>query len=457
MNSLISRDLAHNWHPYTQMKDCEDLPPVSMARGRGLMLYDSDGNYYYDTISSWWCSIHGHCHPVLMDALRTQSRRLDHVLFAGFTHVPAVRLSEALARVMPGKNLTRFFYSDNGSTAVETALKMALQYWYNRGYKKKRRFLSLDRGYHGDTAGAMSVSGVSLFTRPFNSMLRHSLKCASPYCYRCPLGKRMPHCAYACARSAEKILRARHKEIAALIVEPVVMAAGGMIVYPPGYLARITRLARKYNVLVIYDEVATGFGRTGTMFACQHAHTAPDFLCLSKGLTSGSLALGVTVTTEDIYRAFYDDYARKKTFYHGHTYTANPLALSVALASLEVFEKEKTMAHVARVAPYFQKKLARFRSLESVGDVRGIGLIGACELVRSKKTKRPFKEQRAQALALYREGLRHHLILRPLGNILYFYLPLIVTRHDIDVIMDTAYAVAGTVLGGHGRAKGGSQ
>ncbi len=287
MDNWIKRDLKLLWHPYTQMKDCHTLPPILIDKARGIKLYDNKGNFYYDTISSWWCNVHGHNHPGIKKAINKQLNSLEHVLFAGFTHKPAILLAERLISITP-QNLTRVFFSDNGSTSVETALKMSFQYWQNAGRKSrqmrgKKKFISLDYAYHGDTIGAMSVSGVDLFNKVFSPLFFSSFKVPSPYCYRCPMGKDRPSCNLECTGPLERLLRKRNSEIAAVILEPLVLAAGGMIVYPVEYLKKVERLTRRYNVHLILDEVATGFGRTGKMFACEYAGVKPDFMCLSKG------------------------------------------------------------------------------------------------------------------------------------------------------------------------------
>jgi len=445
MAGWIKKDLKYVWHPYTQMKDCRDLPPILIDRARGMKLYDDKGRFYYDTISSWWCNVHGHNHPAIKKAINSQLNRFEHVLFAGFTHKGAIALAERLVSVTP-ENLTRVFFSDNGSTAVETALKMSFQYWRNRGRKEKTTFLSLDRAYHGDTIGAMSVGGAGLFNELFSPLFFRSFKAPSPYCYRCPMGKEKNTCDIDCVKPLEEILRKRNKGIAAVILEPIVMAAGGMIVYPAEYLKRVHRLAKRYDTHLILDEVATGFGRTGRMFACEHAGVKPDFMCLSKGLTSGYLPLAATLTTEEVYRAFYADYAKKKTFYHGHTYTANPVACAAALASMRIFEEEKTLDRVREAMPVFHRGLERFKGFPIVGDIRYIGMIGGMELVKDRRTRKEFGLGERIGLEIYKEGLKKNLILRPLGNITYFFLPLCVKRREVSRVMESAYdAVARAV------------
>jgi adenosylmethionine-8-amino-7-oxononanoate aminotransferase len=441
MNSWIKRDLKVNWHPYTQMKDLELDPPILIDRAKGIKLFDKNSNYYYDTISSWWCNIHGHNHPTLKRAMKKQLDRFEHIMFAGFTHELAIELSEKLLAISPG-NFSRVFYSDNGSTAVETALKMSYQYRCNIGQGERKYFVSLDEGYHGDTLGTMGLSGVEQFHNVFTPIIIPSFKLPTPNCYRCPCKKTYPECKLACADAFEQLLAKKAKTITAVVLEPIVLGAAGMIMYPPAYLKRIADLARKHDVHLIIDEVATGFGRTGKMFACQYVkNIQPDFICMSKGITSGYLPFAATLTTEKIYRAFYADYSKGKTLQHGHTYTANPLGCATALASLEIFEKERTLDHVNELSPFFHSELDKFRDLPLVGDVRYIGFIGVLELVQDKQTKTPFPAAKRLGREIYRKGLKHHLLLRPLGNITYFYLPLCTTKSEMKTILNSTYKV----------------
>jgi len=440
MDKWIKKDLKYIWHPYTQMKDCEKFPPILIERAKGIKLYNNKGNCYYDTISSWWCNIHGHNHPEINKAIRDQLKSFEHVLFAGFTHKPAIKLAEQLVAITPD-NLTKVFFSDNGSTAVEVALKMSFQYWQNIGKSKKTKFLSLDSGYHGDTIGAMSVSGVDLFNKVFSRLFSESFKARSPYCYRCPVGRGKSTCNIECINFLEAVLKKKSKEISALILEPMVMAAGGMIIYPSQYLKKAADLAKKYNIHLILDEVASGFGRTGKMFACEHAKVKPDFICLSKGITSGYLPFAATLTTNKVYNVFYGDYEKRKTFYHGHTYTANPISCSAALASLKLYKQENTLNKINRLIPGFHKKLEAFRDLPLVGDVRYIGMIGAIELIKNKKTKKPFGPERRIGLEVYQKALKQGLILRPLGSIVYFFLPLCIKKSQIIEALDKTYQI----------------
>lgn len=440
MNRWIKKDLQYIWHPYTQAKDCERWPPILIEKAEGIKLYDNKGNFYYDTISSWWCNVHGHNHPKIKQAIRKQLGSLDHVLLAGFTHKPASLLAEKLVSITP-KNLTKVFFSDNGSTAVETALKMSFQYWQNIGKKTKTKFVSLDLAFHGDTVGAMSVGGDTAFNKTFKPLLFESFKVPSPYCYRCPMGKKRDSCDIDCAGALENTLKKHKNKIAALILEPLVMGAAGMIVYPAQYLKKAAELAKKYNVHLIADEVATGFGRTGRMFACQHVGVQPNFMCLAKGITSGTLPFAATLTTEQIYNAFRDDYQKHKTFYHGHTYTANPIGCAVALASLEIFKQEKTLEKLKSLIPIFHKGMEKFRPLKLVGDVRYIGMIGAIELVKDKSTKKPFDIKERIGQRVFQNGLKENLILRPLGNVIYLFLPLCITKRQLSDILGKTFKV----------------
>ncbi len=435
---LLEKDLKYIWHPYTQMKDTEVNPPILIEKAEGIKLFDESGNFFYDTISSWWCNIHGHNHPHIKNAIIAQLDKLDHVLFAGFTHLPAINLAEKIINLMP-KYLTKVFYSDNGSTSVEVALKMSFQYWYNRGQKNKTKFLCLDKAYHGDTIGTMSVSGSSVFNDIFSPLLAKNFQVTSPDCYRCPHKKNKNSCQIDCIQNLETLLKEKSEEIAALILEPLVLGSGGMIIYPTQYLEKAAQLAKKYKIHLILDEVATGFGRTGKMFAFEHTKIEPDFVCLSKGITSGTLPLAMTITTEDVFGAFYDDYSKKKTFYHGHTYTANPIACSAGIASLEIFEMENSLEKIKPVAKLLEDGLKKMLDFDFVGDVRCIGLIGALELVKDKKTKKGFDFDERIGYKIYQKALQKNLILRPLGNILYLYLPLVTTEKDLSIILEKTY------------------
>jgi adenosylmethionine-8-amino-7-oxononanoate aminotransferase len=430
--SLIDRDRACIWHPYTQMLSAPS--PLPVVRGEGVYLYTEDGRRLLDGISSWWVNIHGHAHPRLNAALAAQARQLEHVAFAGCTHPPAVDLAEHLVALLP-PGLTRVFYSDNGSTAVEVALKLACQYWGNRGEPARRSFIALHHGYHGDTVGAMSASEDSIFTRPFASMLFTVHRAHTSYCYRCPVGLERATCTIECLGDLERLLTSHRDTIAGVIVEPMLQGAGGMIVWPSEFLGGVRRLCHRHGVLMIADEVLTGFGRTGCMFACEHAAVSPDIMCLSKALTGGYLPLGATVTTEPVYNAFLSD-DRKKTFFHGHSFTANPLACAVALASLELFHETSALDRVHRLEGWLRQGLGALRSLPSVGDIRVIGGVGILELATDKTVGTATGYLDAIGPRLAAAFVERGLLLRPLGNILYLMPPYVVTEGEVAWAID---------------------
>jgi adenosylmethionine-8-amino-7-oxononanoate aminotransferase len=413
--------------------------PLPVVRGKGVHLYTEDGRRFLDGISSWWVNIHGHSHPKLNEALAAQARELEHVVFAGCTHRPAVELAERLLDVLPA-GLSRVFYSDNGSTAVEVALKLALQYWGNRGHPERRTFIALHHGYHGDTVGAMSASEASVFTRPFMPLLFDVVRAHAPYCYRCPLDLERPTCRIACvgeealadradAGSLAACLAAHGDSVAAVLVEPMLQGAGGMIVWPREFLSGVRRLCDRFGTLMIADEVLTGFGRTGRMFACEHAGIAPDIVCLSKALTGGYLPLGATVASEAIYAAFLSE-DRTRTFFHGHSFTANPLACAVAAASLGLFEEEGTLDRVSALEGWLRSGLDGLRAMPHVGDVRVIGGVGIVELVSDKATKAAAGYLDDIGPRLAAAFLERGLLLRPLGNILYVMPPYVITEQE---------------------------
>lgn len=440
MDRWVEKDLDFLWHPYTQMKDYEKYPPLLIEKAEGIKLFDGEGNYYYDTISSWWCNVHGHNHPKIRAAINEQMSKIDHVMFAGFTHRPAIELAERLNGILP-EGLRRVFYSDNGSTAVEIGLKMSFQYWRNRGESQRTKFVSFDAAYHGDTIGTMSVGGDSVFNEAFRPLLFDSYKVPTPYCYRCPCGKDEGSCSLECFGFLEELVEKEGGRISGMIFEPLLLGAGGMIMYPADYLRRAEKLCREYGIHLILDEVATGFGRTGEMFASQKAKVTPDIICISKGLTSGTMPFAATVTTEEIYDGFYDDYSKYKTLYHGHTYTANPIGCAAALACLDIFEEEKTMEGVRELVPVFEEKLTRFKELPHAGDVRNVGMVGAVELVKDKGTKEGFDPADRTGFRIYQELLKRKLILRPLGDVLYYFLPLCITEDELDYVMGESFKV----------------
>ena len=429
---LIEWDHQHLWHPFTQMQEWEQEQPLIIERGKGSYLIDTEGKKYLDGTSSIWVNLHGHRHPTLDRAIKSQLDKIAHSSFLGLSNPPAIQLARELIRIMP-KGLKRMFYSDNGSTAVEVALKMAVQYWQQRHPESgpKNTFLHLKLAYHGDTLGAVSVGNIELFHKRFKSLLFPTLEADPPYCYRCPLNQTYPSCQMACLDPIEQILKKRHRDLAGFIIEPLVQAAAGMITAPPGYLKRIRELCTKYHVLLIADEVATGFGRTGKMFACQHEGVTPDLMAISKGLTGGYMPLAATVTTEEIYQGFLGKYEEFKTFFHGHSYTGNPLGCAVALANLEVFKKEKTLAKLQPKIKTMARLLQPFRQLPHVGDIRQKGLMAAIELVEEKKTKKPYPLAARMGHKVTMEARKRGLLLRPIGNVLILLPPLSTSLHEL--------------------------
>jgi adenosylmethionine---8-amino-7-oxononanoate aminotransferase len=432
MSGISDLDRAHVWHPYTQ---AETAPlPVPIVKGQGVYLYTQDGRKILDGISSWWVNIHGHSHPRLNEALAKQARELEHVIFAGFTHGPAAYLAEELVSVLP-ENLTRIFYSDNGSTAVEVALKMALQYWQNLGQPRRSTFATLDYAYHGDTVGAMSASAASTFTEAFKPLLFRVTRAQAPYCYRCPLSLERSRCEIDCLAALERILAEGEGTIAGVLIEPMLQAAGGMIVWPVEFLAGVRRLCSKYPTLMIADEVLTGFGRTGKLFACEHARIQPDLMCLSKALTGGYMPLGVTAASEPVFEAFLSQ-DRRKTFFHGHSFTANPLACAVARASLELLLTAGALDRVRDLERLFRSRRAALAALPMVGDIRILGGVMAIELVRDRDTRAAGGYLDRMGPELTARFLERGLLLRPLGNVLYFMPPYVIRDEEAHWALD---------------------
>ncbi len=424
-SQLSKWDRQYVWHPFTQMQEWEQEEPLIIEKAQGTYVYDIYGNKYLDGTSSIWVNLHGHRHPTIDKAIRAQLRKVAHSTLLGAASPPSIVLAKELIKIAP-KGLTRVFYSDNGSTAVEVALKMAIQYWQQQSYpaRKKKKFVRLDLAYHGDTAGSMSVGGVRLFHERFKPLLVDTISIDAPHCYRCPLKLEYPSCQMACIDPLEKVLRTRHKEIAGVVIEPKVQAVAGMISQPSGYVRRVRDLCTTYNVLMIADEVATGFGRTGKMFACDHEKVTPDLMAVAKGLTGGYLPLAATFTTEKIYQAFLGDYAEFKTFFHGHSYTGNALGCAAALANLEIFRNEKTLSNVRACSRHLKKLLKPLARLPMVGDIRQTGLMVGIELVQNKDTRKPFPLADRIGHNIAKECRKHGLLIRPIGNILVLMPPL---------------------------------
>jgi len=435
--AYVKRDLRHVWHPCTQMKDHEALPPIPIRRGVGAWLEDYEGRRYLDAISSWWVNLFGHANARINAAVRTQLESLEHVILAGFTHEPVIALSEALAELAPA-GLTRCFYADNGSSAVEVAVKMSFHYWRNTGNGGKRRFITLANSYHGETLGALAVGNVELYKEIYRPLLMEVVTAPSPDCYARAAGESWADYSRRRFADMEALLSQHAAETCAVIVEPLVQCAGGMRMYDPVYLKLLREACDKHGVHLIADEIAVGFGRTGTLFACEQAGIRPDFLCLSKGLTGGYLPLSTVLTTEPVYAAFYDEYTQLKAFLHSHSFTGNPLACAAALATLGIFREEHTLERNRTLAAHLGARARELEAHPHVAEVRQRGMIVAAELAADKATRRPYPWQERRGLAVYRHALSRGVLLRPIGNVVYFMPPYVVTSEEIDLMVEVA-------------------
>lgn len=439
-------DMEYIWHPCSQMKDYEELPPIVIDHGEGMYLYDIDGNRYVDVISSWWCNLLGHCNPHISEEIKKQLNSLEHVIFANFSHKQAIKLCERLSKIVP-EGLCKFNFTDNGSSAIEAAMKVSFQYHEQTGNPQKTRFMALSEAYHGETIGALSVGDCDLYTKLYKPILMDIVRIEGPDCYRCPYGKDRENCNCECAEKAAEQFKKYGNETAALLVEPLLQGSAGMKVYPPLYLKKLRELCDNYNVHLIADEIATGYCRTGKMFAFNHAGVSPDIMCLSKGLTGGYMPCALFVTTQKIYDAFYDDYGTGKAFMHSHTYSGNPLACAAANAVLDILEDGKVLEQAQENAIYFNKIIKeKFTSHKNVGDIRHIGLINAIELVKDKTTKEPLDYTKRTGYQIYKKALKKGILLRPLGDVIYFNPPLIITKKDMDFVTDVALECLNEIL-----------
>ncbi|MDN5362289.1 MAG: adenosylmethionine---8-amino-7-oxononanoate aminotransferase, partial [Moorella sp. (in: firmicutes)] len=438
MHELELKDKQYIWHPFTPMKDWVEEEQLVIAAGKGIKLIDINGKEYYDGVSSLWVNVHGHRKEKINRAIRKQLDRIAHTTMLGLSNIPAIELAEQLVAIAP-PGLNKVFYSDNGATAVEIAVKMAFQYWQLKGKNRKQKFVTLAGAYHGDTIGSVSVGGIDLFHRIFQPLLFKTIHAPCPSCYHCTLGAEPATCSMACATAMEHILEERHDEIAAVVMEPLVQGAAGILTQPPGYLKRVREMTRKYNVLLIADEVATGFGRTGKMFACEHEDVSPDFLTLAKGITGGYLPLAVTLTTDEIYDAFYGHHREKKTFFHGHSYTGNPLACAAALANLEVFREEGVLEGLPPKIAAVARKLTHFWELTHVGDVRQCGLMVGIEVVKDREKKIFYDWEDKIGMRICRHARQYGLIIRPLDNVVVFLPPLASSAADLETMLDIIY------------------
>ena len=443
---LRDKDLKYIWHPCSQMKDYEELPPIIVDYAKGMYLYDIEGKSYLDVVSSWWCNLLGHCNPRINEAVKNQLDKLEHVIFANFSHKPAIELCERLMNVIPA-GLVKFNFSDNGSSSVESALKMSFQYHYQTGKPEKTKFMALSGGYHGETIGALSVGGVDLYSKIYKPLLFNTVRVDAPDCYRCSYGLDRENCQAECFEKAEKEFAKIGREVSAFIVEPVVQAAAGMRIYSAVYLKKLRKACDEYGINLIADEIATGYGRTGKMFAFEHAGVSPDIMCISKGVTGGYLPMALTITTQKIYDAFYADYNEGKAFMHSHTYSGNPLAASAAVEVLKVLEEENIIENARENAVYFKELLKEeLGSHKNVGEIRSIGLINAIELVEDRQNKATFEAEKRVGYEIYKCALKEGLLLRPLGDVLYFNPPLIISKEEIDLAVNLCKKAISKIL-----------
>lgn len=433
------------WHPCTQMKDHETFPLVKADRAEGIYIYDEDGKSYMDIISSWWCNLLGHGNPRIKEAVKRQMDKMEHVMFAGFTHEPAEQLCERLVKLLP-EGLCKFFFVDNGSTSVEVAMKMSFQYHHQTGKREKQRFMTLANGYHGETLGVLSMGGMDFYAQMYRPLLLDGIHVPGPDCYRCPYGCHRDSCQVECIAGAEEAFEKYGRETTAFLFEPGFQGAAGMRIYSPIYMKKLRALCDAYDVNLIADEIAAGYGRTGKMFACEHAEITPDFMCLSKGLTGGFLPMALTVTTDKIYEAFYADFNEQKAFVHSTTYSGNPMACAAALEVLNILEADKVLEHTE--AAYLNQQLTEaLGSHKNVGEIRCVGLINAMELVEEKRAKIAFDSKKRVGYQVYQEAMKRGLLLRPMGDVPYFNPPLNITRAEIDKAVDICRESIRAVLG----------
>lgn len=428
-----ARSRARVWNPCTQMKDHEWLPLVPIKKAEGVWLEDFEGKRYLDAVSSWWTNVFGHRHPHIVASLKQQLDEIDHIMLGGLTHQPAVELAERLCAIAP-PGLTRCFYADNGSSAIEVALKMSFHYWRNVGKPAKQKFIALSNGYHGETLGALAVGDTGLYRETYAPLLIQPIIVPSPDCYERRPGESWEDHTRRQFEYMEAALKKHAHEVSAVILEPLVQCAGGMRMYHPVYLSMLREACDRHGVHLIADEIAVGFGRTGKLFACEWAKITPDFLCLSKGLTGGTLPLAVTLTREDIYSAFYDEYRSGKAFLHSHSYTGNPLACRAALATLDLFADPTVLARNRQLAQMMWAGTDELRNHPYVAEVRQQGMILAIEMVKNARKREPYPAEERRGIRVYQYGLEHGVLLRPLGNVVYFMPPYVIDPEEIGLM-----------------------
>jgi len=421
------------------MKDYEDFPPIVIERGKGAYLYDVDGRSYLDAVSSWWVNLFGHSNSRINRAIQRQVESLEHVIFANFSHKPAIELAEKIVRIAP-RGLNKVFFADNGSSAVEVALKLSFQYHQQVGNTSKIRFAAITDAYHGETLGALSVGDIDLYSKIYRPLMMKTFRAAGPDCFRCPFGKDRQGCDAECFESLEKLVLENHREICGIVIEPLIQCAAGMKIYPPVYLKKLRDLCARHDIHLIADEIAVGFGRTGKMFACEHAEISPDIMCLSKGLTAGYMPLSLVVATDKIYQAFYNDYTELKAFMHSHSYTGNPIACAVAYESLNIFEDDRVLEKNALKSKFIADMVdGLINNHPYIGEFRQLGMVGALELVEDKQSRKAFDWVKRVGYGIYKIALGKGVLLRPLGNVIYFMPPYIVEEKDIELMVGVAF------------------
>lgn len=435
--TLREFDRRYVWHPFTQMSEWEAEPQLVIAKGDGSWIVDTEGKRYLDGVGAIWTNVHGHCRPEINQAIKRQVDRLEHSTLLGLAGEQPSILAKRLIDIAPD-GLAKVFYSDNGSTAVEIAVKMAFQYWIHKKRPEKTKFISFKNAYHGDTIGAVSVGGIDIYHEVFRPLLFPTIQAPSAYCYRCELSPQRDsrHCNRECLGKLEELMAKHSGELAALVIEPLVHGAGGMIIQPAGYIRKVRELCDRYDVLMIADEVAVGFGRTCKMFACQHEDVTPDIMALSKGITAGYLPLAATLTTQEVYNAFLGDYKELKTFFHGHTFTGNSIACAAAIASLDLFEQDHLLENLPEKTGYLRSRLELLLEYDHVGDVRYCGMVGGIELVRDKETGEPYPWEERIGVRVCLEARKHGIFLRPLGNVIVVFPPLSISLEELEFLMD---------------------
>lgn len=440
MIDIEKLDKEFVWHPFTQMLNWENEQNIVIERGEGVYLYDIRGNRYIDGVSSLWVNIFGHNNRELNEAIKEQVDKISHSTLLGLANVPSAILAQKLIEIAP-KNLKKVFYSDSGSTSVEIALKVAFQYFKQKGakFKNKKKIIAATSAYHGDTLGSVSVGGVELFHSIYKPLLFDTIRITYPYCYRCPFNLKYPDCELHCAKEAEKVIGFHADEACALIIEPMIQGASGMITMPVGYMKKIEKACKDNDVLLILDEVATGFGRTGKMFAAFHEDIHPDIMCIAKGITGGYLPMAATLFTKEIYEGFLGNYEDNKTFFHGHTYTGNQLAAAAAVKSAELFEKYDLLNKIKPLISHFNETLKDFKLLNIVGDVRNIGLMAGIELVKDGNTKETFAQKERIGHKVILKARDMGVIIRPLGDVIVIMPPLIIDRQTLDTLLSVVY------------------